>query len=160
MRIKSIKLAWFRGAADGVTLDTESKSIVVYGENGSGKSSFVDAVEHVLNDGRVGHLAHEHRLGDRHWRVWHHPARQASAVLLHGRSGQRAGAGEGAWQGRAHCDQSAAYGLVILDELGYLPFSQAGGALLFHLLSRLYEHTSVMITTNLDFAVSVRLRPS
>jgi DNA replication protein DnaC len=41
--------------------------------------------------------------------------------------------------------------LVILDELGYLPFSQAGGALLFHLLSRLYEHTSVMLTTNLDF---------
>jgi DNA replication protein DnaC len=42
--------------------------------------------------------------------------------------------------------------LVILDELGYLPFSQAGGALLFHLLSKLYEHTSVMITTNLVFA--------
>ena len=42
--------------------------------------------------------------------------------------------------------------LVILDELGYLPFSQAGGALLFHLLSKLYEHTSVMITTNLTFA--------
>ena len=42
--------------------------------------------------------------------------------------------------------------LVILDELGYLPFSQAGGALLFHLLSKLYEHTSVIITTNLVFA--------
>ncbi len=42
--------------------------------------------------------------------------------------------------------------LVILDELGYLPFSQAGGALLFHLLSKLYEHTSVMITTNLTFS--------
>ena len=42
--------------------------------------------------------------------------------------------------------------LVVLDELGYLPFSQSGGALLFHLLSKLYEHTSVVITTNLDFA--------
>ncbi|HEU0196758.1 MAG TPA: IS21-like element helper ATPase IstB [Nevskiaceae bacterium] len=42
--------------------------------------------------------------------------------------------------------------LVILDELGYLPFSQAGGALLFHLLGKLYEHVSVIITTNLGFA--------
>jgi len=42
--------------------------------------------------------------------------------------------------------------LVILDELGYLPFSQAGGALLFHLISKLYEQTSLVITTNLDFA--------
>jgi DNA replication protein DnaC len=42
--------------------------------------------------------------------------------------------------------------LVILDELGYLPFSQASGALLFHLLSRLYENTGVIITTNLSFA--------
>jgi len=42
--------------------------------------------------------------------------------------------------------------LLILDELGYLPFSQVGGALLFHLLSKLYEKTSLIITTNLSFS--------
>lgn len=42
--------------------------------------------------------------------------------------------------------------LVVLDELGYLPFSQSGGQLLFHALSLLYSRTSVLITTNLSFA--------
>ena len=41
--------------------------------------------------------------------------------------------------------------LVILGELGYLPFIASGGALLSHLLSKLYERTSVLFTTNLSF---------
>lgn len=60
MRIKAIKVSWFRGAADPVSLEPDCKSMVVYGVNGSGKSSFVDAVDYVLNDGKIGHLAHEY----------------------------------------------------------------------------------------------------
>ena len=60
MRIKDVQLAWFRGAADPVSLAPGGKSMVVYGANGAGKSSFVDAIEFVLCNGKISHLTHEY----------------------------------------------------------------------------------------------------
>lgn len=60
MRIKELRLAWFRGAADVVTLGVEGKSWGIYGCNGAGKSSFVDSVEYGIKGGKVGHLVSEY----------------------------------------------------------------------------------------------------
>ncbi len=64
-----------------------------------------------------------------------------------------AGLGRGLAQGKAGilARQLTLIDMVIIDELGYLPFPESGGALLFHLISQLYEKTSLIIATNLSF---------
>jgi len=107
----------------------DANNIVLVGGPGTGKTHVATA---------IGVQAIEHH----HKRVRFFSTVELVNLLeqekAQGRSGQIANR-------LAHSD------LVILDELGYLPFSASGGALLFHLLSKLYEHTSVIITTNLSF---------
>lgn len=59
MRLRSVSLTWFRGAARDAKLNARGNSLVVYGENGAGKSSFVDGIEYAIN-GKLNHLAHEY----------------------------------------------------------------------------------------------------
>ncbi len=60
MRINRIEISWFRGAADSAELDTESKNVAIYGANGSGKSTFSDALEYMVKKGKIRHLRHEY----------------------------------------------------------------------------------------------------
>jgi hypothetical protein len=60
VRIKALRLAWFRGAADVVTLAADGRSMGIYGSNGAGKSSFVDSVEYGIKGGNIGHLVSEY----------------------------------------------------------------------------------------------------
>jgi len=108
----------------------DAHNVVLIGGPGTGKTHLASAIGlHVI--------AHHHQ------RVRFFSTIELVNVLEHekanGKPGQMA-------HRLVHCD------LVVLDELGYLPFSQAGGALLFHLLSKLYEKTSVILTTNLSFS--------
>jgi DNA replication protein DnaC len=108
----------------------EAENIVLIGGPGTGKTHLATAIG-------IEAIVHHHRR-----------VRFLSTVeLVNALEQEKLNARQGRLANRlAHAD------LIILDELGYLPFSQVGGALLFHLISKLYEKTSVIITTNLSFA--------
>ena len=108
----------------------DSENIVLVGGPGTGKTHLATAIG-------IQAVIHQHRR-----------VRFLSTVeLVNALEQEKARGKAGRLANRmAHVD------LVILDELGYLPFSQAGGALLFHFMSKLYERTSLVITTNLSFA--------
>ena len=85
MRVESIELSWFRGAGESVCLSPRSKSIVIYGANGAGKSSFADAFEYMVSKGKIDHLAHEYSgLHQRHGlRNTHAPEGALSKITLY-----------------------------------------------------------------------------
>jgi DNA replication protein DnaC len=106
----------------------DNTNIILFGGTGTGKTHLAIAI--ARQNIRSGRKARFFNVLDL--------VNQLEQEKLAGRGGKLA-------------EQMVRHDVVILDELGYLPFSKSGGQLLFHLISKLYERTSLIITTNLTF---------